>query len=624
MMDVDPAQEVRKATAESELINTLREADEYLAEALPLTDGQVGILEAGGNRCGDWSRVKATPEFVPEAVVGSTFIGDVTLGTRGDPVEIAPGVTLPSGVAHSVVANSKLGPRALVKGVGLLANYVVKGSAVIADCGEVSCGPGCTFGTGRELPIAIETGGREVMTYAELSVPVAARVARSRADRDMLDEYAAAVADYVKAVASDFGVIESRSRVSDTPVIKNAFIGLGARVSGATRLENVAILSNYEEVTEISAGACVIDSVVQWGCEVTTMAIVSNSVLTEHSHVERHGKVSDSVVGPNTGVGEGEVGASLLGPFVGFHHQAMLIAAYWPEGKGNIAYGSNVGSNHPSRAPDQEIWPGEGAFIGLGCSIKFPTDFSEAPYILVASGVTTLAQKVTFPFALMNSPRETYPGISPAFNEIFPGWVLSDNIFMIRRNEGKYKKRNKARRTEFVFDIFRPDTVDKMISSRAGLQSVGGKELYVREDLPGLGKNFMSEASRVKGIETYTFYIRYYALLGLKRVLSEGADAASVLTAESADERWEHERRILAEEFPGEAPKALLDKLVEMQREIARGVELTKHKDDVRGIRVIPDYADAHPSAEDDPFVRQSWEETEALAAECAALTAKM
>ena len=50
---------------------------------------------------------------------------------------------------------------------------------------------------------------------------------------------------------------------------------------------------------------------------------------------------------------------SLVGPFVAFHHQALLIAAYWPEGKGNIAYGANVGSNHTGKAPDQEIRPGE-------------------------------------------------------------------------------------------------------------------------------------------------------------------------------------------------------------------------------------------------------------------------
>ena len=127
---------------------------------------------------------------------------------RGAPVEVASGVTIPSGVSHSVVANAKLGPRALIKGVGLLANYVVKGSAVVADCGEISCGPGCTFGNGQELPLCIETGGREVMSFSELTVAVAAKIARCRGDKDLLEAYDAAVDEYVKAVTSDFGVLD--------------------------------------------------------------------------------------------------------------------------------------------------------------------------------------------------------------------------------------------------------------------------------------------------------------------------------------------------------------------------------------------------------------------------------
>src|SRR5947207_6024828 len=131
------------------------------------------------------------------------------------------------------------------------------------------------------------------------------------------------------------------------------------------------------------------------------MAVVDRSVLTEHSHAERHGKVTASIIGPNSGVGGGEVTASLVGPFVGFHHQALLIAATWPDGKGNVAAGACVGSNHTSRAPDQEFRPGEGAFFGLGVNIKYPSDFSRSPYLVVACAVTTSPQVVAFPFALI-------------------------------------------------------------------------------------------------------------------------------------------------------------------------------------------------------------------------------
>ena len=95
------------------------------------------------------------------------------------------------------------------------------------------------------------------------------------------------------------------------------------------------------------------------------MAIVENSLLIEHSCVERHAKVVRSIIGPNTSIAEGEVTSCLVGPFVGFHHQALLIGALWPEGKGNIGYGAECGFKPYGQAPDQEIRCGEGAFFGL-------------------------------------------------------------------------------------------------------------------------------------------------------------------------------------------------------------------------------------------------------------------
>jgi hypothetical protein len=194
----------------------------------------------------------------------------------------------------------------------------------------------------------------------------------------------------------------------------------------ASTVDNVTLLSGKDEVTVVAGGAFVKDALLQWGAHIDTMACVDGAVVCEHGHVDRHGKLLGSFLGPMSGVSEGEVSSSLVGPLLGFHHQALLIAALWPEGKGNVGYGANVGSNHTSKAPDQEIRPGEGTFFGLGTSIKFPSNFQNAPYTIVATGVCTLPQKVEFPFSLINSPGESIVGLSPAINEISPGWVLSD------------------------------------------------------------------------------------------------------------------------------------------------------------------------------------------------------
>jgi len=53
-----------------------------------------------------------------------------------------------------------------------------------------------------------------------------------------------------------------------------------------------------------------------------------------------------------------------------------------------------AGANHTGRSNDQEAFPGEGCFFGMGSSVKFPFNALNSPYTLVAAGTAVLAQKV--------------------------------------------------------------------------------------------------------------------------------------------------------------------------------------------------------------------------------------
>ena len=409
---------VKKAIKESTVIAASKAVKKaagksvlFGAKAKPVSHAVRAALEANGCWSEDWSRVKAVSDFDPVRVWRSGLLGDVVLGAFTGTSQPEKGVTFANGVYDSVVSNCEIAD-ALVYSVKMLSNYIVKPGAVIANCGTVAVTGETAFGNGNELSIAIETGGRETRIFGEMSCVDAEWVGRSRDDKAFLEEYSKLVDAYVEAVKASKGTIEDKAVIRNTPRVENVYVGRSAVISGATLVKNTTILSGDDEKTECIDGAWVRDSILQWGSEVASMASVDSSLLTEHTHVERHGKVTQSILGPNTGVAEGEVTASLCGPFVGFHHQSLLIAAFWPEGKGNVGYGANVGSNHTSKAPDQEIWPGEGTFFGLGVNIKFPSDFTKAPYCIIASGVAALPQKVTFPFSLVNSPAT--PGADEA------------------------------------------------------------------------------------------------------------------------------------------------------------------------------------------------------------------
>jgi len=634
-MSVNAAEAVNKAIAESEFLRDLAAAQKAHGDSSKhraLKPDEIKQLEAQGNGAADWSTVLVAQNFKPSKVVGCWFSGPVKLGTFGEPAYVEKGVQFGSGVYRSDLSNVTIGDHALISGVAALAHCVVGPGAVVLNCGFVGASGETTFGNGVELPIAIETGGRETHTYAEITVEVAAAVAGQRKDKAALEAYKKAIDAYCAKAKSNVAVIESGAQVKHAPKVLNTYVGKGAVIDSATWVENATLLSLPDEPAKVLAGAYVKNTIIQWGSDVNSMGLAVNSVLCEHSHVERHGKLTDSILGPNSGVAEGECTASLCGPFVGFHHQSLLIAAYWPEGKGNVGYGANVGSNHTSKAPDQEIWCGEGTFFGLGVNIKFPSDFSKAPYSIIASGVSALPQRVEMPFSLINTQAERIDGISPAYNEIMPGWVLSDNIYTVRRNEGKYTKRNKAKRSKFNFTVFRSDIVELMLEARqklvaaegtAKLKDEAGQAVFTDKEVKGLGKNYLKEAARKAGIAAYTFYIKYYALNGVKCCLQAGG-GSDMLNHDYNNVDWAHERKVLNAEYLAAKPKDLLNELKDKLMQIAKDTQESKEKDDQRGVRIIADYAEAHKPAKNDGFVKETHEAVAKQCAEIDALLAKL
>ncbi|RYG49895.1 DUF4954 family protein, partial [archaeon] len=213
----------------------------------------------------------------------------------------------------------------------------------------------------------------------------------------------------------------------------NVYVRGPVVVSGSS-VYNSTLLAVEGAPTLIQNGAVVTDSVLHPGSIVDDNASVADSLLFSLSGVRRAGMVMESVIASTSCVYEAEVGHCLVGPLVGSHHTALLIACLWPHGKGNLAYGANVGSNHTGKLPDQELMAGEGIFFGLTTGIKFPANFAQAPYTLIATGVNTLPQKMDMPFSLVNEPSTgstRVPILSPAINELFPGWMLSDNMYAL-------------------------------------------------------------------------------------------------------------------------------------------------------------------------------------------------
>lgn len=476
-----------------------------------------------------------------------------------------------------------------------------------------------------------------------------------RHDSAMLQEHGYRSESYRASVSLPVMVIDSFAEVVSVDDIHDSFIGAYAKVT-SSQVIGSTVLSSSDEPSSICGGSHVKHSLLQSGVRVDTQSIVENSMMYSQSYASNQGKLAESILGPYSGVSEGEISSSLVGPFLGFHHQALLIASYWPMGRGNVGYGANVGSNHTGKAPDQELWHGEGVFYGLGCSIKFPSDFSRAPYSLFATGVVTLPQKITFPFSLISSQAQVRSEVSPAFNVIQPGWILAQNYYTVIRNESKFKSRgNKSQHFSVEFRVLRSDTISLMCQAREELVRATPALFHTDKDVRGIGKNIMTEASRVEAIKVYSYFMVYYAVRGFWESIQQGTNWRLLLTSiknapryytkldkhflatetgvytklhqkRMDGDEWELQSTILRVDAPNVidfeydtySEQALVTKLLRWLSAASRSLVdkafVSKQKDNKRGALIIPGYNDAHGSTlESDTVLSAALKESEFL-----------
>jgi hypothetical protein len=158
----------------------------------------------------------------------------------------------------------------------------------------------------------------------------------------------------------------------------------------------------------------------------------------------------------------------------------------------------------------------------------------------------------------------------------------------------------------------------------------------------GIGANTLTDRARDVGIRAYRECIQRYALHGLLswvlRAVESGKgldlntihfellarDAGSLPLFDPTEKvewpdfpwdrkefsEWEYQRSLLMEEFPppvdSNIPKwleQLLMTLVTLEKDYARRIHKSKSRDDSRGGKTIPGYAQAHVAADKDPVI---------------------
>jgi hypothetical protein len=569
----------------------------------PLRAEELHALEKQGNVISG-NIFTSVPDFMTKMVprirnnvfLNSTYI---CVETPVDPISLSSSSSPPVewGVYGNTISDTIIDGGSFVRNNAMIHGAYIGGGSAIVDNGVISGSIDKLFGLAESptLVVCEETGSRKLYMHPDMQLD---NVTRATGGVEQRDEWNRKVLVDIEAVKGVIGrsdytpcgtIIGEKSVLLKNSELANFFSTANNRITNS-KVFNTLFVGNNNSVSD----SVVFDSILRGNTSIEQYSVVENSVLCPHVKISIHAKVVHSIIGSYSGVESGECISSLIGPFVGFHHQSLVIATYWPEGKGNVGYGANVGSNHTGKAPDQELLSGEGVFYGLASVVKFPCNFSKAPYSLIASGVVCLPQCVTMPFSLIGG------GVSNGLNEIFPGWILSDNMFTLLRNEDKFRTRQKPDAV-VEWEVFRPDTMALVLAARDALKAVkmvSPDAMYTESEIPGLGKNFIRESARLKAIDTYSFILRWYGLRGLYRKVQRlGVLAAS--SADPSDATWPYERSIIiGEGLNLNQTESLLREFAQLDFQIAASCTSSKAKDDVRGAKVIgPVYSEFHPPA---------------------------
>ncbi len=568
-----------------------------------LTQDDINQLIHQGNFSGNWSKIEVTDKFNLSHIWHNFFMDSIRIGDMDGN----------SGIYFSTIKNSRIGNNCFIKNTNFIYNYFVDDDCQLTNNGDIIFENYSKLILGKWIEASNEIKSREIFVYEELLLDEAKFMALRAHTAQIRHSLDASIHQYQNHLIAEKGYIGKKSIIKNTGEILNSYIAAASRINNITALRDSVLWCDEENPILLKDRSLIEKSLLQWGCKVESMSIVQSSIMLEHSTVERHGKLTLSFLGPNSLLAEGEITSSFCGPFIAMHHQSLLVAAYWPEGKGNMAYGANVGSNHTAKAPDQEIWIGEGLFWGLGVNVKFPCNFIKSPYSIIAAGALVLPQKVEMPFSLINLPAHRFEHISPAYNEILPAWVLSDDMFMVLRNSLKYRKRDKAIRNKMIYDIFRKDILQWVIEARTALQKINIiKNVYTLADIPSIGKNYLTEFNRQKAIQTYSFFIKYYALLFLYLKTEEYLDEEKNMDAIysiSGNNDYDFAMEILLREYPDHSIQDYLLEFAKMKQQVAHEVLESKQKDDIRGRKIIDDYDEVMILSEDNEFVSFMLEE---------------
>ena len=529
-----------------------------------LLSDEIERLVKNNNTSGNWNDVFVTDKFDPDQIRNSKFFGMIRIGRVQNVILEHHDLKVPVGIYNSVIVACDIGDDVAIRNVRYLSRFIIGDRCLLANIDEMHTTSYAKFGNGiikdgeQEdmrvwLELMNETGCRNVIPFDGMIAADAYIWAKYRDDTALQENLIEITQKSFDSRRGFYGTVGDQCVIKNSRIIKDVKVGSYCYIKGANKLKNLTINSSGVEPTQIGEGVELVNGIIGFGCHVFYGSKAIRFILGDNSNLKYGAKLINSFLGDNSTISCCEVLNNLIFPAHEQHHNNSFLVASVVLGQSNMAAGATIGSNHNSRANDNEIQAGRGFWPGLCTSVKHSSRF--ASFTLLSKAQYPAELDIPLPFSLLNNnPAKGQLEILPAF------WWLY-NMYALARNTWKYHKRdqrqNKVQNIEF--DSLAPDTVEEIFNAvrlleiwtaKARLQSMGsltndknelelaniGRELLMGpegkiDDLEVLGENIEKSKRKVVILKVYKAYhgyrnmLHYYAIKNLMAYIKVNPDA---------------------------------------------------------------------------------------------------
>jgi hypothetical protein len=432
---------------------------------------EVETLVKNGNYCENWDNIYVTDELEPGQIRNNEFFGFIRIGRCKPAMLEHHEMEVPVGITNSRIVACDIGDDAAIHNVRYLAHFIIGDRCIITNIDEMHTTNHAKFGNGivkdgesEEVRVTIgvmnETGSREIMPFDGMTPADAYLWAKYRDDTAMQKKFKEITQNRFDSRRGYYGTVGDQCVIKNSRILKDVKIGSHCYIKGANKLKNLTINSSEAEPTQIGEGVEMVNGIIGCGCHIFYGCKAVRFILCQNSSLKYGARLINSILGDNSTISCCEVLNNLIFPAHEQHHNNSFLVASLVMGQSNIAAGATIGSNHNSRANDNEIQAGRGFWPGLCVTLKHSCRF--ASFILLTKGDYPAELDIPLPFALVNN------NVSEDCLEIMPAFWWRYNMYALARNSWKFQTRDKRKvKTQNIeFNSLAPDTAEEMLEAR--------------------------------------------------------------------------------------------------------------------------------------------------------------